>query len=75
MAGLGNEQSMMRDNLHRFITRKSGDPPMKRVSRGGAEMHALLHHQLNSLPEVHLPRVQDANGLFPAMAGWDYPQP
>lgn len=72
---MGNEESLLRDNMHRFIHRKSGDPPMKIVTRGAAEVQALLHHQMNSLPEVQLPPVQNSDGSFALMAGWDYPQP
>lgn len=70
---LGNEQSLLRANMLALVARKSGDAPMKVVTCGGAEIAALMHHQLNSLPEVQMAPVQNADGSFGYMPGWDGP--
>lgn len=69
----GAWETLRRENEQNRINRKNGIvSPLMRLTRGGSEMHSLLEHQLNSLPEVQIDPVQNPDGSFPLIKGWDY---
>jgi hypothetical protein len=71
----GEWESLKRENDLRRINRKNGVvSPLMNLTRGGAELQALWMHQLNSLGEVQMDPVQNANGSWPSIPGWDGPR-
>lgn len=70
----GEEDLLHRENTLKMINRKGGMLTFPIVSRAGAEFALNWTHRLHTLQEARMDPVQNADGSFPAMRGWDLHQ-
>lgn len=70
---LGEAESLNRANTVALLRRKGGINPIPVVTRADAEYVLNWHHRLHELPEAHQAPIQNDDGSWPYVAGWDGP--
>lgn len=71
---LGESQSLQRRNMEALINRKGGIVSFSNVTRGDVEFTLDLQKHLDKLPEFQMQQIQNFDGSFPYMEGWDGPR-